>query len=202
MISKKPLFSRSILFVLTTFMGTNAIATNYMPESMAEQITKRAAALNEIKLWLNNSDPNIRITALDTMLKSDDTAMRETAYSIGLNNADTTMRAVAVRNKFNDLQIIFVKFHLLSGVSEQVKAKFNEFGGSLSMSIRHYEETNGRFSFIAPGSIYKYEGNISGLRLMFKSADCKGELMFNERAVYTGDITCDKITFPASLSLI
>jgi len=195
---KVTILSASLLFAAATFSAGNAMA-----ESLAEQIKKRAGVIGEVKALLNNSDPSIRIAALDTMLKSDDTAMRETAYSMGLNSADDTLRAISLRNKFNELKSIHVAFTLPDGASEKAKAKFAEFGGSLALNIKGYEEKNGRFTFSTSiGGNYTKDGNISGLMLQFASRYCKGNFFFNEESVYTGDITCEKYTFPATFTII
>ncbi|MFC1520332.1 hypothetical protein ACFL6Z_11540 [Pseudomonadota bacterium] len=197
MTNKKTLVASSLLLAITTFTAASAMA-----ESMADQIKKRAGNIGEVKALLNNSDPSIRMAALDTMLKSDDTAMRETAYSMGLNSADDTLRAIALRNKFNDLKVLHVQFQLPEGADDKVKAQFAAFGGSLVLNIQKYEEKNGRFSFMTVNYQHAKDGNISGLVLQFESGFCKGNLAFNEESIYSGNITCKKITFPATLEII
>ncbi|PKH33593.1 HEAT repeat domain-containing protein [Shewanella sp. ALD9] len=195
--NKITLLVGSILLAMTTLTVTQAMA-----ETMAETIKKRAGAIAEIKGFLNDSDPNIRIAALDSMLKSDDTAMREMAYSMGLNSADDTLRAITLRNKFNSLNVLGINFKLPEDADEKIKSTFAKYGGGIVLNLRKYDEKNGRFEFKPNYIGVYYDGNISGLMLQFDGGSCNGNLTFNEESIYSGDVTCNGITFPATLNII
>ncbi|MEH6733828.1 MAG: hypothetical protein V7690_04210 [Shewanella sp.] len=194
--NKITLLVGSILLAMTTLTVTQAMA-----ETMAETIKKRAGAIAEVKGFLNDSDPNIRVAALDSMLKSDDTAMREMAYSMGLNSADDTLRSITLRNKFNNLKVLNIKFKLPEGANEKVQSKFAEFGGGVVLNIEKYDEKNGQFKFKS-NSYGGRDGNISGLMLQFEGKYCNGNLIFNEESIYSGEVTCKEISFPATLNII
>jgi hypothetical protein len=184
------------MLVATTLTSANVVA-----ESLADQIKKRAGVIGEVKALLNNSDPSIRIAALDTMLKSNDTAMRETAYSMGLNSADDTLRAIALRNKFNELKVMHIAISLPEGADEKVKKVFNDYGGALSLNIKSYDEKTGRFVFNTR-FVNGKDGNVSGLALQFESKYCQANMAFNEESVYSGSMTCEKTIFPVTFSIM
>ncbi|WP_351189414.1 hypothetical protein [Shewanella sp. TB4-MNA-CIBAN-0142] len=196
MLNKKTLFVSSILFAITILTANQSMA-----DTMAETIKKRAGAIAEIKGFLNDSDPNIRIAALDSMLKSDDTAMREMAYSMGLNSADDTLRSITLRNKFNDLKVLNITLKLPEGANESAQTIFTKFGGKVLLNIQKYDEKNGRFTYKS-NNYGGYDGNISGLMLQFDDKNCSGDLTFNEESIYSGKVTCDKIAFTATLNII
>jgi hypothetical protein len=120
---------------------------------------------------------------------------------MGLNSADDTLRSITLRNKFNNLKVLNIKFKLPEGANEKVQSKFAEFGGGVVLNIEKYDEKNGQFKFKS-NSYGGRDGNISGLMLQFEGKYCNGNLIFNEESIYSGEVTCKEISFPATLNII
>ncbi|MDE3271393.1 hypothetical protein [Pseudoalteromonas sp. G4] len=180
-----------------------AFSGNVMAESLVEQIKKRAGAISEVKTLLNDPDQNVRLAALDVMLKSNDTAMRELAYTTGFNSADDTFRAVTLRNKLNETDLLALTLTLPENASEKIQKTFAYYGGILSLQFKDYDEKNGKFTTAStrnPG--YKKAGNLSGLSLTFATSYCGGTLVLNEESELAGTITCDGHLFPAKANII
>ncbi len=62
-----------------------------------DKIRAQSQRMKEFRALLADPDSNIRLAALDEMLKSNEPAMRELAFDAGFASADQNMRALALR---------------------------------------------------------------------------------------------------------
>lgn len=145
-------------------------------------IQARAAKIKEVKDLLNNPDASIRLAAMDAMFASDDLALREAAFYAGMNSADESLRSLAVRHRFAEKSVLSLEMVLPDEPSEEQKALYQYYGGSLKLEPNAFDLTTGQFSF---QSSY-IRASSSGLKLDFSVRYGTGSLTMNDELIFTG----------------
>jgi len=70
----------------------------------ADKIRAQAQRMKEYRALLADPDSNVRLAALDEMLKSSEPALRELAFEAGFASADQNMRALTLRSRIFSLK--------------------------------------------------------------------------------------------------
>lgn len=171
--------------------------------SVADDIMKRAATVSEFKGLLNSADENVRLAALDTLLKSENTATRAMAYTAGYASKDVTVRAITLRNNMNELSTVPITISLPESSDKDAKKYYEKYagGGMYSMTVTSYEEKNGNFKFKDNNGSKAKLGSVSGLTLSFRGSYCNGNFVLNELSELVGSLKCSNFIYPAKILL-
>ena len=201
-------FARHLIAVLLYFSvaATTAVAQPSADELIA-QAQERAAKITEYREVLNHPDQNVRLAALDIMLKSEDPVMREIAYNQAFISADETMRAVALRNRLKHLSEFTFTLSLTEEPTELEKtAIVEQLQGIYGIAINDYDVDSGKISKFNGDS--RNTGQVSGTSLVLDHAmrSCRGDLTLGEGPNLVGTFTCShsryRGTYKATAKLI
>tara|TARA_R110002073_G_scaffold940_7_gene6996 strand:+ start:32877 stop:33494 length:618 start_codon:yes stop_codon:yes gene_type:complete len=201
-------YARQLIAVLlcSSVVAVSAVAAPGADELIA-QAQERAAKITEYREVLNHPDQNVRLAALDIMLKSEDPVMREIAYNQAFISADETMRAVALRNRLKDLSEFTFTLSLTEKPTELEKTAILEnLQGIYGIAINAYDVDSGKISEF--NDYYRNTGQVSGTSLVLDDANksCRGDFTLGDGPTLVGTFTCThnkyKGTYKATAKLI
>ncbi len=175
-----------LLTILSTSVDSSAQTT---PEDILKQAQERANQISKYRELLSNPDQNVRVAALDVMLKSDDPAMREIAFNIAFVSADSAMRGIALRNKFIYLQTLTFSLELRENASELEKTIIKDkFAYTYNLELKKYDPNSGIIEFRNSN----IKGQVSGTGMSFnnRSDHCNADMVLDDGAELVGTLNC------------
>jgi hypothetical protein len=185
-------------------LAVSFVPTTAFAGAISDKINKRAAEMNELKGLLNSADENVRLAAINTLLKSEDTATKAMAYAAGYASKNVTIRAITLRNHMNEISSMNMDISLPENNSEKAKEIFIKYtgNGQLDFKFSDYKEIDGSFRFVTENKNSSYHGSVSGLVFNTIGAYCFAKLILNETAELVGNLNCKGHIFPAKLRLL
>ena len=183
--------------LLASSFSSVAFSEQLSPEDIIKQAQERASQISKYRELLSNPDQNVRVAALDVMLKSDDPAMREIAFNIAFVSADSAMRGIALRNKFLYLKTLTFSLELKENASksEQIEIE-NKFANAYVVKIKQYDSNTG---IIESRNIY-FTGQVSGTGMSFNNNQdyCSADMVLNDEVELVGTLNCAKYDYKGS----
>jgi hypothetical protein len=177
-----------VLALFLVGMAGYPVKAETKDDDLKQKIHQRSQKINEFRALLNDPDPAVRLSALDTMLKSDDVAMRELAYGIGFSSADQSMRAVCLNNRFASLKTVVIKIATVDGFTEKQQKALARWGGDYRFEIKEYDEKTGQFSSTGGGHVGR--GQVTGTRIDFSQQFCNGSFRLIDGGMLEGELGC------------
>ena len=108
------------------------------------QIRARAQRVKDLRALLADPDQNVRLSALDEMLKSSDPVMQEIAFESGFASADNAMRAVALRAKLGRIKGFAIEIQPPKDADKKVLEMASQFGGTVAVTIKTFDPATGK----------------------------------------------------------
>jgi hypothetical protein len=162
------------------------------------QIKARAQRIKDMRALLSDPDQNVRLAALDEMIKSGDPVMQEVAFETGFASADSAMRSVALRAKIAKIKALTIEVSPPSG-GDAAKA-LNDVGGQTQgLPIKSFDAATGAIVFDGYNSP---SGQVSGSELSIRWANKAARFRLESGAMLKGSITGPNVaTLPATIRL-
>jgi hypothetical protein len=162
------------------------------------QIKARAQRIKDMRALLSDPDQNVRLAALDEMIKSGDPVMQEVAFETGFASADSAMRSVALRAKLAKIKSLTIEVSPPSG-GDAANA-LNRVGGQTQVfPIRTFDATTGAIVF---DGYNPPTGQLSGSELSIRRDNVAARFRLESGATLKGTITgSNATTLPAIIRL-
>lgn len=110
----------------------------------ADKIRAQSQRMREYRALLADPDSNVRLAALDEMLKSSEPALRELAFEAGFASADQNMRALALRARILSMKSFSLELQNTEKLADEAWQKITyEFRGFLTFAIRKVDAQTG-----------------------------------------------------------
>lgn len=110
----------------------------------ADKIRAQSQRMREYRALLGDPDSNVRLAALDEMLKSSEPALRELAFEAGFASADQSMRALALRARVFSMKSLSLELENTEKLADEAWQKFiTQFRGALTFAIRKVDAQTG-----------------------------------------------------------
>lgn len=180
----------------TTAASAAPVAANQLN---VQQIQADANQLAQARQLLSHADANVRSSALNKLLQSENTALREMAYAVGFGSADDVARAITLSHRFNEVQTLQITLNEGDGgKAEQLR---RSLGGVMNVTVRSYNEVNGRFEVRNFGGSHNGYGEVAGLQVSLSQNACSAKFELNDVSELSGSVTCAGVTLPATIDL-
>jgi hypothetical protein len=147
-----------------------------------EKIRAQSQRMKEYRALLADPDSNVRLAALDEMLKSGEAAMRELAFDAGFASADQNMRALALRARILSMKTLSLELQNTQKLDEEAWQKLSApFRGFLTFHITKADSTSGNIDLYGGGS-----GRVAGQELSLNFSGGSVRLRLTDGAVLAG----------------
>jgi hypothetical protein len=131
-----------------------------------EKIRAQSQRMKEYRALLADPDSNVRLAALDEMLKSGDAALRELAFEAGFASADQNMRALTLRDRIFSMKTFVLDLQNTAKLAEEAWQKLSShFRPGLTFHVDKVDAQTGNLELILPGFSQRCVGRIAGQEL-------------------------------------
>ncbi|MEE2002492.1 hypothetical protein QWY20_13600 [Alkalimonas sp. MEB108] len=190
-------------FKTKKILAAALMVTTFGVSASIDEIMRRAEDISRYQALLAHSEANIRLSALDTMLKSSDTTIREIAYAAGISSVDDVTLSITLRNRFNELNQLTALIHYPERMESLVSEFRKSNGDFINFNVDSYNESAGSFRVrslaraTGPGS-----GSINGLSVSMRQGSCSINASFTENGLFEGMYFCtDGMSVPVSFRI-
>jgi hypothetical protein len=204
-------FLRSLIAVMSLLAASSYAAgpleSNPTPTLLAQntsapstdKIRAQAQRMKEYRALLADPDSNVRLAALDEMLKSSEAALRELAFEAGFASADQNMRALALRARILSMKGFVLELQNAEKLDNERWQKVTaQFGGlTRSFTIKKVDAQTGNIDIH-----YCPDARVTGQEFSF-SCGAYGtvRLRLTDGAVMIGTISSGNLAAPVTLTL-
>src|SRR6267143_3880695 len=116
--------------------ATSIVIAQATTAPSADKIRAQSQRMREYRALLGDPDSNVRLAALDEMLKSSEPAMRELAFEAGFASADQNMRALTLRARILSMKSFILELQNVDKLEDEAwRRTINHFGASPSFTI-------------------------------------------------------------------
>jgi len=163
--------------------ATSIVIAQATTAPSADKIRAQSQRMREYRALLADPDSNVRLAALDEMLKSSEPAMHELAFEAGFASADQNMRALALRARILSMKAFILELQNVEKLEdERWRRVIQHFGPSPSFTITKVDAQTGNIE------IQQCPGRVAGQEFTFS---CGGNgaavrLRLTDGAVMTG----------------
>ena len=165
--------------------------------SVEERIRGSAGRMTAYRKLLVDPDANVRLAALDEMIKSNDAAVRELAFESGFSSADSTLRALTLRGRLMATKtLVFELVNSKNLPAEDWEKSLKTFGSD--RQVIHNLEVNPATNDV---KFNGGTGRLSGQELTLTYANGSMRLRLSDGAVMVGTSTYHGVTLPVRLVL-
>src|SRR2546422_232333 len=164
----------------------------------ADKIRAQSQRMKEYRALLADPDSNVRLAALDEMLKSSEPAMRELAFEAGFASADQNMRALTLRARILSMKSFILEAQNVAKLADEEWRKVtNHFGGpTRSYTITKVDAQTGNID------IYQCpNGRVAGQEFSFSCGNSAVRLRLADGAVMTGTWSYGGVAVAVKLTL-
>ena len=167
-----------------------------------DKIRAQSQRMKEYRALLADPDSNVRLAALDEMLKSNEAALRELAFDAGFASADQNMRALALRERVLSMKSFVLDLQNTNKVSDELWQKSAaHFRPALTFKIGRAEAQTGNLELVMSGYNHQCTGRVAGQELSVSCPAGTLRLRLTDGAVLTGLYTVTNQTIGTSLTL-
>jgi hypothetical protein len=132
----------------------------------ADKIRAQSQRMREYRALLADPDSNVRLAALDEMLKSSEPALRELAFEAGFASADQNMRALALRARILSMKSFILESQNVAKLADEEWRKVIAlFGPNPGFTITKVDAQTGNIDLGASG--HSYAGRVAGQEFSF-----------------------------------
>lgn len=153
----------------------------------ADKIRAQSQRMKEYRALLADPDSNVRLAALDEMLKSSEPALRELAFEAGFASADQNMRALTLRARiFSMKSFILEPQNVPKMEDKEWKALLTRVGANprFTFTITKVDPQTGNIDLEhCPG------GRVAGQEFSFSCGRLAVRLRLTDGAVMTGTVS-------------
>jgi len=150
----------------------------------ADRIRAQSQRMREYRALLADPDSNVRLAALDEMLKSSEPALRELAFEAGFASADQNMRALALRARIISMKSFVLELQNVAKLADEERRRvIAHFGPNPTFTITKVDEQTGNIE------VQQCPGRVAGQEFSFSCAGNNGPAMrlrLADGAVMTG----------------
>jgi hypothetical protein len=177
---------------------THIIIAQATTAPSADKIRAQAQRMKEYRALLADPDSNVRLAALDEMLKSSEPALRELAFEAGFASADQNMRALALRARILSMKSFVLELQNLPKLEDQELRRFSaNFGGlAPSFEIEKVDAQTGNIELRFGGS-----GRVAGQEFSFIVSGGGARLRLIDGGVMTGKFSRNGKAVAVTLTL-
>ena len=184
---------------LRWFATTPIVIAQATTAPSADKIRAQAQRMKEYRALLADPDSNVRLAALDEMLKSDEPALRELAFDAGFASADQNMRALTLRTRILSMKSFILEPQNVEKVADEVwRRAIAHFGPNPTFTITKVDAQTGNIE------IQQCPGRVAGQEFSFSCAGNNGPAMrlrLTDGAVMTGTYSRLGATVAVKLAL-
>ena len=178
--------------------GTSIVIAQATTAPSADKIRAQSQRMREYRALLGDPDSNVRLAALDEMLKSSEPALRELAFEAGFASADQNMRALTLRTRILSMKSFILELQNLEKLEDERWRKVTyHFGGpARSFTITKVDAQTGNID------IYQCpNGRVSGQEFSFSCGNTTVRLRLADGAVMSGSLSHQGATVAVTLTL-
>ncbi len=165
----------------------------------ADKIRAQAQRMKEYRALLADPDSNVRLAALDEMLKSSEPALRELGFEAGFASADQNMRALTLRTRIISMKSFILELQNVEKLEdERWRRVIQHFGGpARSYAITKVDAQTGNIDIP-----YCPNGRVAGQEFSFSCSNASTvRLRLADGAVMTGSLSYGGATVAVTLTL-
>ena len=161
-------------------------------------MSAQSQRMKEYRALLADPDSNVRLAALDEMLKSSEPAMRELAFEAGFASADQNMRALTLRARILSMKSFILEAQNVAKLADEEWRKVtNHFGGpARSYAITKVDAQTGNIDIP-----YCPNGRVAGQEFSFSCGNSAVRLRLADGAVMTGTWSYGGVAVAVKLTL-
>jgi hypothetical protein len=165
-----------------------------------DKIRAQSQRMKEYRALLADPDSNLRLAALDEMLKSNDAALRELAFEAGFASADQNMRALALRERILSLKGFSLELQNNEKLPDEAWQKVSsQHRGFLIFPVKKVDAQTGNMEIVC--AQYVCAGRVAGQELSFSAGPFIVRLRLIDGAVMVGTYSVNGKALAATLSL-
>jgi hypothetical protein len=164
----------------------------------ADKIRAQSQRMREYRALLADPDSNVRLAALDEMLKSSEPALRELAFEAGFASADQAMRALALRARIFSMKSFILELQNVAKLPDEEWQKIiQRIGGSvITVQITKVDVQTGNID------LQNCHGRVAGQEFSFSCGNtAAARLRLTDGAVMTGNWVYRGTPVPVKLTL-
>jgi hypothetical protein len=191
-------FALIAMSVLAASSHASIVIAQATSAPSADKIRAQSQRMREYRALLADPDSNVRLAALDEMLKSGEPALRELAFEAGFASADQNMRALALRARIMSMKSFILELKNVEKLDDERWRKVvSYFGGpALSFTITKVDAQTGNID------LYQCpNGRVAGQEFSFSCGPRAVRLRLADGAVMSGFLSYRETTVGVTLSL-
>lgn len=165
-----------------------------------DKIRAQSQRMKEYRALLADPDSNLRLAALDEMLKSSDAAMRELAFEAGFASADQNMRALALRERVLSMKSFSLELQNAEKLPDEAWQKASAaHRNGLTFTVTKTDAQTGNLEIRNPYG--PFTGRIAGQELSISGGQLIVRLRLVDGAVMSGTYSISGKPIAATLTL-
>jgi hypothetical protein len=165
-----------------------------------DKIRAQSQRMKEYRALLADPDADVRLAALDEMLRSGDAALRELAFEAGFASADQNMRALALRERVLSMKSFALELQNTGKLPDEAWQKASAgHRSALTFSVKKVEAQTGNMDITC--SMWLCSGRVAGQELSFSTGQLIVRLRLIDGGVMSGTYSLNGRTIAATLTL-